>query len=76
MILKEKKYLAIIFLLLPSLLKADIIYVPHRNGGIALSYELIGSYEIALQNNNTISLWGGYGGVSMINEINYPAWGA
>lgn len=55
--------------------KADIIYSPYPNYGFFLSLEGIGSYEMPFSKSNTINLWGGFGGVSAIAQLNPPAFG-
>ncbi|NLU39355.1 MAG: hypothetical protein GXX78_10760 [Bacteroidales bacterium] len=71
------KILRIIALLLiiSCQVKADIIYSPFTDTGIALSLEGIGSYEIPLSTQSTINFWGGFGAVSVIDKINHPAFG-
>lgn len=55
--------------------KADVIYAPHTEFGTAFSLELIGSYEFPFTKYNTIDFWGGFGVVSMADEIGYPSLG-
>jgi hypothetical protein len=73
--MKKVKYLTLIVLVLPSILKADVIYTPHKEFGTALSLELIGSYEFPFSKYNTINFWGGVGIVSMISELKHPGLG-
>ncbi|HNW51108.1 MAG TPA: hypothetical protein PKH79_08505 [Prolixibacteraceae bacterium] len=55
--------------------KADVIYSPFTSVGMALSLEGIGSYEIQTNENSTINFWGGFGAVSVVNELFHPAVG-
>lgn len=55
--------------------KADVIYSPYTDLGIALSLEGIGSYEKPFSDFNTINFWGGFGVVSVIDKLNHPAFG-
>lgn len=72
--MKTLRLLALL-LLISYQTKADVIYSPFTNSGIALSLEGIGSIEKPFSNNNTINLWGGFGAVSVINELTHPAFG-
>jgi hypothetical protein len=64
-----------LLLLISFQTKADVIYSPITETGLVLSLEGIGSYEIPFSSNNSINFWGGFGAVSVINEINHPAFG-
>jgi hypothetical protein len=63
-------------LIIPVILKADLIYSPYNGNGTALSLECIGSYELPFTKYNTINFWGGFGAVSMITVFKNPAFGA
>ncbi|MBN2348632.1 MAG: hypothetical protein JXJ22_07345 [Bacteroidales bacterium] len=55
--------------------KADVIYSPITNMGLAVSLEGIGSYEIPFTKYNTINFWGGFGVVSPVDRLFHPAVG-
>jgi len=74
--MQNLRFLPLVVLMLPSILKADVIYTPHTGFGTALSFELVGSYELHFSKLNTINLWGGFGAVSMISELRHPGLGA
>ncbi|MFW5804120.1 MAG: hypothetical protein ACOCWG_02695 [bacterium] len=73
--MKKIKYLIFIIWIIPSTLKADVIYSPYTRFGAALSLELIGSYELSFTKYNTINFWGGFGAVSMFNDLKYHGLG-
>ena len=73
--MKKIKYLIFIIWIIPSTLKADVIHTPYTDFRTAISLEVIGSYELSFTKYNTINFWGGFGAVSMINELKYPALG-
>lgn len=74
--MKKIRYLILLIWIIPNTLKADVIYSPYTNFGTALSLELIGSYEFSFTKYNAINFWGGFGAVSVIDKIKYPAIGA
>ena len=75
------KYLIVLFIPI-TILKADVILFPsteYRSGNM-LSYSLEGitSYEIIINDHNTMNFWGGAGAVGPINNNNLiksPAYG-
>jgi hypothetical protein len=72
--MKRLRFLGFL-LLLSAQTRADVIYSPFTSVGLALSLEGIGSYEIPTNENSTINFWGGFGAVSVMNELFHPAVG-
>jgi len=71
-----KTWKILFFLILISYqTKADVIYSPYTEHGLALSLEGIGSYEIPFSKYNTINFWSGFGAVSAVGQLNHPAYG-
>jgi len=73
--MRKIRYFVFIVCLIPSAVRADVIYFPYKESGTALSNEGIFSYELPITRLNTLNYWCGFGGVFLINEIKHPAFG-
>lgn len=65
----------VLLLSVSTISKADVIYSPYTDFGMAASLECIGSYELPFTKYNSIDFWGGIGIVSMFDTFKNPAYG-
>jgi hypothetical protein len=72
--MKAVRISCFLFILLNNV-KADVIYSPYTQGGLVLSLEGIWSYERPFSSLHTVNFWGGFGAVSVFNELSKPAYG-
>jgi hypothetical protein len=70
--MKKCGIIAVLFLIAFQV-KADIIEVPHRGAGADVSVGVNVGVEKPFTKHNSANFWGGFGAVSVIDAVEFPA---